>query len=47
MELLRIVTMLMVTVLHALGKGGLLQPITAELPFGGWVTWFLECLSAL
>ncbi len=45
MELLRIVTMLMVTVLHALGKGGLLQPVTAELPFGGWVTWFLECLS--
>ena len=45
MDFLRILSMIMVTMLHALGKGGLLLPMSAELPLNGWVAWILECFS--
>lgn len=46
LELLRIVAMMMVVVLHFLGKGGLLGDLTAEKLGGvGTVAWLLECFS--
>jgi surface polysaccharide O-acyltransferase-like enzyme len=45
MELLRLVAMMMVTMLHALGKSGSLHPINSALPLNGWVAWALETLS--
>ena len=45
MELLRLVAMLMVTMLHALGKSGSLQPMNGSLPLNGWIAWGLETLS--
>lgn len=45
MDLLRMLSMIMVTMLHALGKSGLLLPLGVDLPLNGWVAWVLECLS--
>lgn len=44
-ELLRLLSMLMVTMLHALGKGELLVSLTGETPVNGWIAWALEALS--
>ena len=44
-ELLRIITMMMVTMLHALGKSGLLQPMNSINSGNGWIAWGLEVLS--
>lgn len=45
MDLLRLLSMMMVTMLHALGKSDLLGLLGADLPIGGWITWILEALS--
>lgn len=45
MDLLRMLSMIMVTMLHALGKGDLLLPMSADLPLNGWLAWILECFS--
>ena len=45
MDLLRMISMMMVTVLHALGKSGLLLPMSGDLNLNGWLAWGLECLS--
>ena len=45
MELLRILSMLMVTMLHALGKSELLMPLEGEIPGNAWIAWALEALS--
>ena len=45
MELLRLLAMMMVTMLHALGKGSCLQPMNGNLSVNGWVAWGLETLS--
>lgn len=45
MELLRILSMLMVTMLHALDKSGLLVPLEGEIPGNAWIAWILEVLS--
>lgn len=45
MDLLRMLSMMMVTMLHALGKSELLLPMGAGLPVNGWVAWILECFS--
>lgn len=44
-ELLRIIAMSMVTMLHALGQGGLLADVTVHLPVTGWMAWALESFS--
>lgn len=44
-ELLRILAMMMVVMLHYLGKGELLPPLTGELDVNGYVAWVLESLS--
>lgn len=44
-ELLRIITMMMVTMLHALGKSNLLLPMNAIDSVNGWIAWGLEILS--
>ena len=45
MDLLRLLSMMMVTMLHALGKSDLLSMMSSDLPIGGWITWILEALS--
>lgn len=44
-ELLRIIAMLMVIMLHYLGKGGLLPTITTDMGTTAYVAWILESLS--
>lgn len=44
-ELLRIIAMLMVVMLHYLGKGGLLPTITTGMGTTAYVAWILESLS--
>lgn len=45
-ELLRILAMMMVVMLHYLGKGELLPKLTGgEMPLNGYVAWGLESLS--
>lgn len=45
MELLRIIAMMMVVMLHYLGKGKLLDPLTGEISVNGYAAWILESLS--
>lgn len=46
LELLRIVAMLLIVVLHFLGKGGWLTPLSeASIPHMGYVAWGLEALA--
>lgn len=45
MELLRIISMMMVTMLHALTKSELLLFMGNEIPANGWIAWVLEALS--
>lgn len=46
MELLRIVSMLLVTVLHFLDKGGNLTPlVNANMPAAGYLAWILETFA--
>ncbi len=44
-ELLRILAMMMVVMLHYLGKGKLLPALTGEMSLNGYVAWGLESLS--
>lgn len=44
-ELLRILAMMMVVMLHYLGKGKLLPPLTGEMSLNGYVAWGMESLS--
>ncbi|MBP5282209.1 MAG: acyltransferase [Lachnospiraceae bacterium] len=44
-ELLRILSMLMVTMLHALGKSELLVPLGSYASGNAWIAWILEALS--
>lgn len=44
-ELLRILAMLMVTMLHYLGKSGILPQLTGPLTVNGYLAWILELLS--
>lgn len=44
-ELLRILAMMMVVMLHYLGKGKLLPALTGEMPLNGYVAWGMESLS--
>lgn len=44
-ELLRIISMIMVTFLHALSKGGLLESLTTYPSVNVWIAWFLESFS--
>lgn len=44
-ELLRIIAMLMVVMLHYLGKGELLPPVSLDMDVIGYVAWILESLS--
>jgi len=44
-ELLRIISMLMVTILHALTKSELLVSLAENTTLNGWVVWILEVLS--
>jgi len=46
-ELLRILAMMMVVMLHYLGKGSLLQELTGELTLNGYIAWVLESLSVV
>lgn len=45
MELLRILAMMMVILLHYLGKGGLLADLTQPLDANGYTAWFLEAFA--
>lgn len=45
MDLLRMLSMLMVTMLHALTKSDLLLFMGSEVPVNGWIAWVLEALS--
>ncbi len=44
-ELLRMLAMMMVVMLHYLGKGGLLPEVTGPMSQNGYVAWGLESLS--
>ncbi len=44
-DLLRMVSMMMVVMLHYLGKGSLLPSLTGEMTQNGYVAWGLESLS--
>lgn len=44
-ELLRIVAMMMVVMLHYLGKGEILPALTGDVNINGFVTWSMEALS--
>lgn len=46
-DLLRIVSMMMVVMLHYLGKGHLLPEVTGSMSSNGYVAWGLESLSAV
>ena len=43
-ELLRIIAMMMVVMLHYLGKGELLPELTGEITFNGYFSWGMEAL---
>lgn len=45
MELLRIIAMMMVIMLHYLGKGEVLSPLTEDMNAGGYTAWLLEAFS--
>ncbi|MBR6666080.1 MAG: acyltransferase family protein [Lachnospiraceae bacterium] len=45
MELLRIIAMMMVVMLHYLGKGKLLEPLTGEISVNGYTAWVIESFS--
>ena len=45
MDLLRMLSMMMVTMLHALTKSDLLIFMGNEVPVNGWIAWVLETLS--
>ncbi len=45
MDLLRMLSMMMVTMLHALTKSDLLLFMGSEVPVNGWIAWVLEALS--
>ena len=46
MELLRVLAMMLVIVLHFLGKGGALTPLTEKtISAAGWTAWILESLA--
>lgn len=45
MDFLRMISMLMVTMLHALTKSELLPFMGGEVPVNGWIAWVLEALS--
>lgn len=45
MELLRMISMLMITMLHALTKSDLLPFMGSEVTANGWAAWVLEVLS--
>ncbi len=45
MDLLRMLSMVMVTMLHALTKSDLLPFMAGEVPVNGWIAWVLEVLS--
>ena len=45
MDLLRMVSMMMVTMLHALTKSDLLPFMGREVSANGWIAWVLEALS--
>lgn len=45
MELLRIIAMMMVVMLHYLGKGKLLDSLTGEISMNGYAAWILESFS--
>ncbi len=44
-ELLRMLSMMMVVMLHYLDKGNVLPELTGDVSLNGYVTWGLECLS--
>lgn len=44
-DLLRIVSMMMVVMLHFLGKGNLLPQVTGSMTLNGYVAWGLESLA--
>lgn len=44
-ELLRLLSMLMVVFLHALGKGNLLVDLSKDGSVNAWISWILESLS--
>ena len=44
-DLLRIVSMMMVVMLHYLGKGNLLPQVTGSMTVNGYVAWGLESLA--
>lgn len=44
-ELLRMISMCMIVMLHALGKGNLLVNPFGESGANAWIAWVLECLS--
>lgn len=46
-ELLRMLAMMMVVMLHYLGKGNLLENITGEISLNGYIAWGLESLSIM
>ena len=46
-ELLRILAMMMVVMLHYLGKGELLPPMSLSMDMTGYVAWILESLSVV
>lgn len=45
MDLLRMISMMMVTMLHALTKSNLLPFMGGEVSANGWIAWVLEALS--
>ena len=45
MDLLRMLSMMMVTMLHALTKSDLLIFMGNDVPLNGWIAWVLEVLS--
>lgn len=44
-ELLRIISIIMVSMLHALNKGGALHNLATEPSVNAWIAWVLEVLS--
>ena len=46
-ELLRVISMLMVVMLHYLGKGYLIPALDGAMNATGYVAWFLESMSAV
>ena len=46
MDFLRMISMMMVTMLHALTKSDLLPFMGNEISVNGWIAWVLEGVSA-